>query len=239
MSAMTDRNLLFGVLVLQADLIDVHQFVEVCTVWAARKTVPLSDLLIERGWLTAEDKSHVDHLVERRLRKQGDMGALLSGLPAVVRKSLLSLRDPDIQRSLGDQETVDAPVTIAADARPDSRYSSLRLHAVGGIGRVWLVRDNHLGRDVALKELKPEQENNRTAQARFLREAQITGQLEHPGIVPVYEMARHAQGAQPFYTMRFVKGRTMSDATKAHHAKRRAGHEDPLELLGLLNAFVT
>src|SRR5262245_10216124 len=48
-STMTDRNLLFGVLALQADLIDVRQFAEACTVWASRKTVPLSGVLIERG----------------------------------------------------------------------------------------------------------------------------------------------------------------------------------------------
>ena len=47
-----DRNLLFGVLALQADLIDSTQFVEACATWAVRKTVPLGELLVERGWLS-------------------------------------------------------------------------------------------------------------------------------------------------------------------------------------------
>ena len=54
---MTDRNLLYGVLVLQAGLIDVRQFAEICTVWAARKTTSIADLLSERGWLTADDRA--------------------------------------------------------------------------------------------------------------------------------------------------------------------------------------
>ncbi len=74
--------------------------------------------------------------------------------------------------------------------------------------------------------------------ARFLQEARITGQLEHPGVVPVYELVRREQ-EQPFYTMRFVKGRTLSEAARAYHQKRRAGQAESLELPALLNAFVT
>jgi serine/threonine-protein kinase len=62
--------------------------------------------------------------------------------------------------------------------------------------------------------------------------------LEHPGIVPVYELAWRRDTGHPFYTMRFVKGRTMSDASKAYHEKRATGQADPLEFSTLLNAFV-
>src|SRR2546427_247064 len=68
------------------------------------------------------------------------------------------------------------------------RYTRTRLHALGGIGQVWFAQDNQLGREVALKELRVEQADNPTVVARFLKEARITGQLEHPGIVPVYEL---------------------------------------------------
>ena len=236
---MTDKNLIFGVLVLQADLIDVRQFAEACTVWASRRTVTMSDVLIERGWLSSEDKLHVEYLVEKRLQKGGDADALLSRLPSAARQSLLSLGDAEIRQSLGEIPATDDPATTVTSLDgPESRYSTRQLHAVGGIGRVWRARDPTLGRFVALKELKPEQQKNREARARFLREAQITGQLEHPGIVPVYELA-HYDGDHPFYTMRFVKGRTLSEATSAHHAKRRGGQEDSLEFVQLLNAFVT
>src|SRR5262249_53015679 len=99
--------------------------------------------------------------------------------------------------------------------------------ATGGIGRVWLARDGHLGRDVALKELRPERAEDPGIWARFLREARITGQLEHPGIVPVYELTKRPENQQPFYTMRFVEGRTLSAAAAAFHQQRTAGKADP------------
>src|SRR4051812_34308876 len=92
--------------------------------------------------------------------------------------------------------------------RADDRYIRAVLHDQGGMGRVWVARDTSLDREIALKDLHPEFVDNPAVLARFLREAQITGQLEHPGIVPVYELARPEQGRPPFYTMRFVRGRT-------------------------------
>ena len=74
----TDRNLLFGVLALQADVISHTQFVEACTLWANQKGTPLSDLLVERGWITAADRADVDRLVERKLQKHG--GDVKAGL---------------------------------------------------------------------------------------------------------------------------------------------------------------
>ncbi|HOX45110.1 MAG TPA: protein kinase [Myxococcota bacterium] len=81
----------------------------------------------------------------------------------------------------------------------------------GGIGRVLLAFDEHLGREVALKELLPDAAGSAgEARARFLREARVTGQLEHPGIVPVYELGRRPDGT-PYYTMRVVRGRTLAE----------------------------
>ena len=59
--------------------------------------------------------------------------------------------------------------------------------------------------------LRPERAGSPHFWARFLVEAKITGQLEHPGIVPIYELSRQKSGQQPFYTMRFVRGRTLTD----------------------------
>jgi eukaryotic-like serine/threonine-protein kinase len=124
------------------------------------------------------------------------------------------------------------------------RYTLRHLHAAGGIGEVWLAHDADLDREVALKELRTERARNPALAARFLREARITGQLQHPGIVPVYELVPGTKGpdgeAEPtFYTMRFVQGRTLTEAATAYHARRGAGAAGPLELTGLLNAFVS
>jgi PAS domain S-box-containing protein len=237
----TDRNLLFGVLALQADLIDAQQFVEVCTLWTTRKDALLADLLLERGWIVPADRAHLDYLVGRKLARAGGASASLATVGDEVRRSLAGLADADIQRSLaGAAPPGSSPcATVAHVPVPAGRYSRLRLHATGGIGRVWLANDSDLGRDVALKELRPEQAEHATLAARFLQEARITGQLEHPGVIPVYDLVGGRDSRQPFYTMRFVKGRTLSEAACAYHDRRRAGRADALELPALLNAFVT
>jgi serine/threonine-protein kinase len=124
------------------------------------------------------------------------------------------------------------------EGRRTARYTLVRPHADGGIGRVSLQHDSELRRDVALKELHPDKVAEPEVLGRFLQEAQITSQLEHPGIVPVYDLVKPAAGRPPFYTMRFVKGRTLTEATLAYHQKRLAGQATSLDLLTLLNAFV-
>jgi PAS domain S-box-containing protein len=238
----TDRNLLFGVLALQAGLIDSRQFVEACTLWATRKGAPLAALLIERGWLAPADQAHLDYLLERNVNKHhGDVRASLAAAPDDIKRSLAALGDADIQHSLAALPRTETPpleATVDHIRETRERYTLTRLHAIGGIGRVWLAHDSDLGRDIALKELRPERAENPLHWARFLQEARITGQLEHPGIVPVYELARRSEDQQPFYTMRFVKGRTLSAAAHAYHQKRAAGQAESLDLLALLNAFV-
>src|SRR5262245_62589767 len=88
-----DENLLFGVLALQADLLDAERFAEACSAWAARKDTPLADLLVQRGWLSAEDKGHVEQLLRRKLDKhQGDARAGLAEVTTdQVRRSLVSV----------------------------------------------------------------------------------------------------------------------------------------------------
>ncbi|NJD06267.1 MAG: serine/threonine protein kinase, partial [Methylococcaceae bacterium] len=83
---------------------------------------------------------------------------------------------------------------------------------VGGVGRVLLAFDERIGREVAIKEmLDAGNEADAGFRARFLREARITGRLEHPGIVPVYDVGTSRRGS-PYYVMRFVRGDTLARA---------------------------
>jgi tetratricopeptide (TPR) repeat protein len=81
---------------------------------------------------------------------------------------------------------------------------------VGGMGEVYRCGDDALGRDLAIKILKAELHGNADAQERFLREARLTGSLQHPGIVPVHQLGRLADG-RPYYTMKLVRGRTLAE----------------------------
>jgi serine/threonine-protein kinase len=120
----------------------------------------------------------------------------------------------------------------------ESRYTITKLHAKGGIGQVWVARDASLGREVALKELKPGRRIPDDVWARFVEEARITGQLEHPGIAPVYELGRRPEDGHPYYTMKFIRGGTLADAIEAHHEARAEGRDDPLARTRLLEAFM-
>jgi serine/threonine-protein kinase len=241
-SPTADFNLLFGVLALQADLIDERQFAEACKSWSVGQGQPLADLLIERGWITMNDKVHVEYLLQRKLQKHaGNVAASLAAATCCdVRHVLAHLGPATIDQSQATPPLSDAAPSSTIDSSPESRerYTLTRLHAKGGIGQVWLARDRDLGRDVALKELRPEHAGSPALAARFFQEAKITGQLEHPSIVPVYELAQRTENQKPFYTMRFIKGRTLSDACKTHHDQRADGQMDPLQLRELLGAFV-
>jgi serine/threonine-protein kinase len=85
--------------------------------------------------------------------------------------------------------------------------------ARGGMGVILKGFDTDLGRDVALKVLDGELAKNPAVVQRFVEEAQIGGQLQHPGIVPVYELGLMSDDA-PFFTMKLVKGRTLAALLK-------------------------
>ena len=242
-----ERGILYGVVALQAALVDPGHFSEFLRAsedWDEERDGPLAEMLVAKGWIRPSDRAHLDYLVQRKLEQHaGDAKAGLASVTLEMERSRASLQDEKIARSLSasKESRNSLPSTPSGDSVSNARdrYALNSLHATGGIGRVWLAHDAQMGREVALKELRPEQADNRVLRARFLREAQVTGQLEHPGIVPVYEMAFRPETGQPFYTMRFVKGRTLSDAAKLFHQTRAEGRADSLEFQLLLNAFVT
>src|SRR5689334_5084332 len=97
-----DANLLFGVLCLQADLLDEARFAEACTLWAARKGTPLADLLQQRGWISAAERDHIDFLLARKLRKHGGDArqSLAEAAGAAARDVLRSVADEEVRHTL-------------------------------------------------------------------------------------------------------------------------------------------
>lgn len=121
----------------------------------------------------------------------------------------------------------------------DGRYQLRRVHAMGGLGRVWQAWDAELGRDVAIKELRPDRSADPQMRARFLREAAIAGQLEHPGIVPIHELVEWPDSSRPFYSMRFVQGRTLGELAREFHSLRLEGKTSCRSFLSLVNVYVS
>ena len=116
----------------------------------------------------------------------------------------------------------------------------LRPHAQGGLGAVFVALDTELHREVALKQILDQHADDPESRQRFLLEAEITGGLEHPGIVPVYGLGTYADG-RPYYAMRFIRGDSLKEAIARFHADEGL-KQDPgrrsLELHQLLRRFV-
>ncbi|MFT4515108.1 MAG: serine/threonine protein kinase, partial [Planctomycetota bacterium] len=93
-------------------------------------------------------------------------------------------------------------------ARVTGKYMVQGMLGQGGVGTVHKGHDTDLGRDVAIKFLHERYANEPSVLHRFVEEAQIGGQLQHPGIVPVYELGM--SDGRPFFTMKMVKGDTLA-----------------------------
>src|SRR5262249_8760269 len=123
------------------------------------------------------------------------------------------------------------------------RFRVLRPHARGGLGEVHVAQDEELHREVALKEIQDRHADNPDSRARFMLEAEITGGLEHPGIVPGYGLGTYADGL-PYYAKRFIQGDSLKEAIERfyqaeelHPAGRDPGQR-ALEFRQLLGRFV-
>src|SRR5262245_53929007 len=112
-----------------------------------------------------------------------------------------------------------------------ARFTILRPYANGGLGQVSVAHDGQLQREVALKEILPDKRENFEARQRFLAEAEITGLLGHPGIVPMSALQVGADG-YPYSAMRFIQGRDLSEAIEEHHRR-----PTPLGFRELLKRF--
>ena len=125
----------------------------------------------------------------------------------------------EADRSAGPDRTPTPP--------PSSRAAQLGPYLIldeigrGGMGVVMRARDPALKREVAIKILRPESNAKAHRRMRFVREAQITGQLEHPGVVPVHFLGRNPTG-QEFFAMKLVRGRTLEEVMAEKGSPGRA-----------------
>ena len=128
---------------------------------------------------------------------------------------------------------------MPGDDRSASRYHTLRPLGKGGLGEVFVALDEELNREVALKEIQARHAGSSESVGRFLLEAEVTGRLEHPGIVPVYGLGRYPDG-RPYYAMRLIKGE--SSATPSAVPQGGLPGRDPgergLAFRDLLRRFV-
>lgn len=250
-NASSDRNLLFGILALQNNFIDRHALIAAFDRWVTDKTQRLSRILLDSKALKADEHALLEALVQKHLQRYGnDAEKSLAALSSAgsLKQELKSIADRDVQASLthvaaasggGDRYATQTPATSDSTSS-GSRFRILRPHAGGGLGDVFVAEDEELHREVALKQIKAQYADHAESRSRFLVEAEITGGLEHPGIVPVYGLGAYGDG-RPYYAMRFIRGDSLKDAIARFHedgaAKRPSGQRS-LELRELLGRFI-
>jgi serine/threonine protein kinase len=189
-----ERDLRFGVLAVEMGFIDRTVLIEGLHHWGLDPSRTLSEVLVTRDCLTSEESTEIDGFVDRTLGWDSAW-----------------VNDRDALYATSGNRT---PLPVR---EKEPRFKVIRAHAKGGLGEISLALDSELGRRVALKEIRAKHQLNPVSRGRFVAEAEITGRLEHPGIVPVYGLGMHPDG-RPYYAMRFIKGEDLATAIRRFHA---------------------
>ncbi len=226
MSNSRDENLLFGVLALQLDFITQEQLVAAANAWMVSKSSGLGEILIQLGALTTEDYEFVKLIVQKHVAKSGSPKSSLEKLKQheaseAESKVQTILHGGTIEELDGERIRHDATtIWTGPENGGDSRFLRLRELATGGLGVVSVARDQQLEREVALKEMLQPKRLSQDALERFVAEAKITGNLEHPGIVPIYGLGTTADGS-PYYAMRLIRGRSLHEEIEELQGTKR------------------
>ncbi|MCA9562883.1 MAG: protein kinase, partial [Myxococcales bacterium] len=152
------------------------------------------------------------------------------------------MQEEDSERNEYVRAELTAP--LAAPAQPpkihpkdDEQYLELNSIAEGGMGEIWLAKDLKLGRKVAIKTMRSADTDSPRVVQRFVREAQITAQLDHPNVVPVYNLEIVKKSDRQLrFAMKLVQGRTLKDVLLACRARLRDNPKRPLPPRLALNA---
>ena len=194
---------------LSTGLISIDQYTSLLRELAESEETSVASLLASRVGISA---GQISSLVQQTDSERGNETRLESVPRAAnpIAPDAATL-DDDSTPSTADELLVRA---MRRDAQ--QRYHIVHEVGRGGLGRVLRAHDEYVGRDVALKEMILKGSMSLDRIERFFLEAQLTGRLDHPGIAPVYALGVTPDG-HPFYTMKFVEGRTLGSLIKRYH----------------------
>lgn len=169
--------------------------------------------------------------IEDPEKREAFLNAECSGEPEVYKKLEEMLRcagQPDegfLDRlSKHVAESMRATFELAPGCRLLGRYTVVERMAVGGMAEIYRAREDGFDRDLAIKVIHAELHGIPEAESRFLTEARLTGQLQHPNIVPVHAMGRLESG-RLYFTLKLVMGRTLEATLAAEHPPEEAGEK--------------
>lgn len=235
------RDVAFASVVLQSGQVGERQLLDATRDWTPYGSQSLSDHLAEEGLLSSEEKQKLERQADETLKMAitgpdaptGTEGSTTlahspQGMEVLTRVAqMLGLgHNPQIPQGMGRR--------IASN-----RFTLIRVIGQGGLGTVWLARDEALQRMVAIKEINLQAGSSEAVRARFQREAEVTGQLEHPNIVTVYQIGEDVETGRAFYVMRFLGKKTLAEAILEYHERVESGLDATIDLHRLLTAFTS
>lgn len=207
-----------------------EQVMACAAAWASDRSRGLAERLGTEANVGADELKLIERLVDAAVSTHGGPDEALAAVggsdvalrslgPVLAADATMGALSDTVEASMSVPPELEETVTSESSGR--YRYDGSELGR-GGIGRVLLHFDGHLRREVAIKELHfdegsksaPRSGSSRSSRVRFVREARVTGQLQHPNIVPVHELGQRPDGTL-YYTMKVVRGRTLSDALHA------------------------
>lgn len=245
---------LLGILACQQDLVSPDQLRAAASSWHTDPSRDLGDILVESGELTPEDRDRLEKMIHDQSEAAGpdsvaalinpasleSLRDLIESMPAFAALNELSLSAP---RSLDWMDSESLNVSAGLYSVDDStaatkgRFKHIRPLAKGGLGEVSVALDLELRREVAFKEIQAPFADRQDCRTRFEVEAEITGRLEHPGIVPVYGRGTDEKG-RPYYAMRLIKGESLLKAINRFHQLPPVGRQRRMELRRLVGKLI-
>ncbi len=241
-------DLAFASIAFQSGLISNDWLERAAESWD-RENQSFSDHLVNEGLLNSEQKQRIEsqaaEIFGKTLAKDQQETLMIDKTKSKLTSSNLessAVMDDELLTGLGktmglSTASMETEIQKPGGRQVESRFTLIRKLGEGGLGRVWLARDEQLKRMVAIKETNEISAKSKPALERFRREAEITGRLEHPNIVPLYQFGNDAESNQPFYAMRFLGKRNLSEAIAEFH-ERNQGELEKVGLHKLLTAFV-
>jgi serine/threonine-protein kinase len=227
-----DYDLLFGVTAVELRFLTHEQLVE-STAAGRRGGATLRERVCELKLLTPAEADAVEAVVAQRVvRCGGDVHKTLAAADAKPETAGDSRAPTQV-----DRYRTQPLETSAYAPQQRQRFTVLRLHRQGGLGRLMIALDTELNREIALKEILPTFADDAENRRRFVREAEITGALEHPGVAPVYSLGEFHDG-RPYYAMRLIRGVDLRTALDDFHATDAGRGERELAFRQLLARFV-
>ncbi len=209
---------------LELRMIEAVELVDILSDWQAVDGQSLESLLVDKGSLSNSQWSHLVHAT-------GATDSAEDGHDhATCHRGALT---PGLKKT----KTRQRPTLPPALPPAANRYEWTEELARGGLGAVWSAYDKTLERRIAAKELLPDTLDSPAMVARFVDEARITSQLEHPGIVPIYDLGTKPDGC-PFYAMKHLDGRPFNEVVAEYHAVPSGSSEKTVRLFRLLETLV-